>query len=207
MAEVFLTILFTSPLPVALVVLGVLCVVLAIIGTLPPIQIQGGRAIALGGFGLLLIMISVGSAWAIALASGPVPPSGTLTPTESNGGNQKAVIIDSRLGWQSTGVLVRSGDRIVIEVTDGEWTSWNGEYPHSPGEGGGYVCPGCGDPAFEGIDSNGLIGRIQEQKFIVGIGSTILAEQSGELLLRINDEDAGLGDNDGALTVQITITQ
>jgi hypothetical protein len=71
MLEAFITVLFTSPLPVALVILGVLCVVAAIIGKLPSIQLNGFRAFALGSFGVILILGAVVSAWLLAIATQP----------------------------------------------------------------------------------------------------------------------------------------
>ena len=51
--------------------------------------------------------------------------------------------------------------------------------------------------------AGGLIGRIGDQIFGVGKSVTLVAKQSGRLQLRINDDDDGLHDNNGELTVEI----
>ncbi|MEW6403851.1 MAG: BMP family ABC transporter substrate-binding protein, partial [Chloroflexota bacterium] len=84
MADIF-AFLLGSPLPVALVVLGTICVVIAILGVLPPAHIiPGPRALALGVFGVVLICAAVGAAWMIASAGAPpvvFQPTQDVNPT------------------------------------------------------------------------------------------------------------------------------
>jgi len=67
--------LIGNPLTVSLVILGVVCVALAIIGRIPPMNIEGARAVALAGFGLLLIVIAVVLAVIITSSKSPAPIS------------------------------------------------------------------------------------------------------------------------------------
>jgi hypothetical protein len=77
MLEAFITVLFTNTLPVALIILGVLCVGVSIVGRIPPIDIKGARAFFLGSFGAVLIIVAIGSAWILASVS---QNSSTATP-------------------------------------------------------------------------------------------------------------------------------
>lgn len=125
--------------------------------------------------------------------------SGTITKT-----------IDARLGWQATGVKVKPGTKLSFTVIKGEWTHWLGTQPFNSGEGGGYICAkamkasGCVEPLPE-FPAGGLIGKIGSQPFGIGKGGSIVAGQSGSLLLRVNDADIGLYDNDGVLVVEIIV--
>lgn len=69
---------FTSKL----LLLGVACVILAILGELPPIRIilTGKKALALGLFGVILIFTSVALAWVLALPKSDVVIVATPTP-------------------------------------------------------------------------------------------------------------------------------
>jgi hypothetical protein len=119
--------------------------------------------------------------------------------------------VDARKGWQSTEISVEEGIKLTIEVIDGQWTRWKDSEPYNIGEGGGYVCAKvipasqCVEPLPD-FPAGGLIGQIGSQILGVGRGSTVVAHQSGTLLLRINDGDDGLYDNDGKLTVNITVS-
>lgn len=65
-ASTIIQVLLANPLTVSLVILGVICVMISIIGTIPPIRVGGYRALFLGSFGALLIIGAVGLAWLIA---------------------------------------------------------------------------------------------------------------------------------------------
>ena len=66
-------ILLTNPLTVTLVLSGVVCVFIAIIGEIPRVQgqkpISGSRAVALASFGVLLIFSAIGLSWILAKSS------------------------------------------------------------------------------------------------------------------------------------------
>ncbi|MCI0575919.1 MAG: hypothetical protein L0332_25445 [Chloroflexi bacterium] len=97
-----LQILINNPLTVTLVLLGVLCVVLAIIGKIPPIDIQGRRAVALGGLGGVLITLAVVLAWALAIVS--LSDDQTLPAGITNPGETSPTSTSSQTGEQPTSI-------------------------------------------------------------------------------------------------------
>ncbi len=116
--------------------------------------------------------------------------------------------IDARDGWQSTDIWVKPGNRVEITVIDGVWTHWEGTQQYNQGTGGGYVCGQAMDPdncvePLPSYPAGGLIGRVGDEIFPVGMGTTWKSTKSGKLELRINDGDVGLYDNDGELSVKI----
>lgn len=74
--------LLTSSFPVALALLGVICIILAIMGSARPTEIKGGRAYLLGGLGIFLVLCAVGVTVFSTLASRPEPTRETpsITP-------------------------------------------------------------------------------------------------------------------------------
>lgn len=120
------------------------------------------------------------------------------------------VQVDGGLSWQVTGVVVEANETLVVEVVDGEWSSQAGVSPYNNGTGTGYICADflppedCVEPLPE-APQGALIGRIGNHVFEVGSGTTLVAQQEGELALRMNDDDDGLFDNEGVLTVDINI--
>ena len=77
-------ILIENPLTVSLAILGVVCVAIAIIGRIPPIDIKGYRAIGLGIFGGLLMISAIGLSW-ILTAQTITQPARTGIFQEQNG--------------------------------------------------------------------------------------------------------------------------
>jgi hypothetical protein len=106
--------------------------------------------------------------------------------------------------WQSTGYYLQPGDRYAIRAS-GEWLYSPFVGFHGP-EGSRYhlAPPFYPLPGFPG---GVLIGRIGEtgQPFYVGSSSAGAAGGSGHLYLRIDDDR--LGDNEGALAVEINVTR
>ncbi|RPJ27522.1 MAG: hypothetical protein EHM33_07755 [Chloroflexi bacterium] len=103
MAEV-IAVLFTNPLPVALVILGVICIAVSIVGKIPPVILEGFRAFVLGAFGVVLILVAITSAWVLASfqiipVSGPEPsitqPLPITIPT--TGTSSVVCILDLRM--------------------------------------------------------------------------------------------------------------
>jgi hypothetical protein len=106
-------------------------------------------------------------------------------------------------GWQSTGVLVREGDLLIITQVDGAWS----ECP-------AYGCPfrdangnlesdlNQSNNILTGCHHAALIGRLSAyDMFCVGAAYAAPARRTGILELRINDQ--ALDDNAGALSVRI----
>jgi hypothetical protein len=107
--------------------------------------------------------------------------------------------------WQSTGIKLAQGDRFEIRAS-GEWSYSPFVGVHGP-DGGEwapdwYPLTGNRDRALGGE----LLGRVGEagEPFHVGRRTQGFAPAEGYLYLRINDDL--LGDNQGALEVQIRVT-
>jgi len=123
---------------------------------------------------------------------------------------QRIVQIDATKAWQNTGVFVNAGDLVSIETLSGEWSIAQDSEQYTPGVGTCYTCTRflsankCPEP-LPSFYTGALIAEIGGQ--IVGINKiyTFTAERSGEIALRINDADEYLGDNDGNITVRVTL--
>lgn len=113
MAESVITILFTSPLPVSLVILGVICLAVAITGYIPP-HIQGGRTYALGGLGVMLILGAIGSAWVLASVAPRAPGQPPTAPACSIG---ETVIIPFTGGTYAAQTLNSYSGTIIVTVS------------------------------------------------------------------------------------------
>ena len=105
--------------------------------------------------------------------------------------------------WQSVGVILHSGDRFTIKAK-GEWMytpigGYNGPEGHKI-----YWAPSF-YPLPGPITGGCLVGRIGEggQPFYVGRYYVSTTVSDGTLYLRINDDL--LGDNQGFLTVVVTV--
>jgi hypothetical protein len=120
---------------------------------------------------------------------------------------QRADLAEKRVyayrDWQSVGVILHGGDRFTIKA-EGEWLytpvgDYNGPEGHKT-----YWAPDF-YPLPGGPRAGCLIGRIGEsgQPFYVGRRYVSTAVSDGTLYLRINDDI--LGDNQGALTVVVTV--
>lgn len=170
---------------------------------------------------------SVGSTASVAaVTSTPTPtltPTITPSPTPEITEPPTPVVVktevSAKLGWQSTRMEFEAGTTVGFEVVAGEWTTLVGSsYPYTNGSGfylreqDEYICTrdpkrtDCAAYPMPDKPLGGLIGRVGGESFYIGPSrSAFLIRDSGILELRINDEDAGLGDNDGILTVQITV--
>lgn len=103
--------------------------------------------------------------------------------------------------WQSVGVRVREGDELCIRAR-GNWLYTPGEY-HGPEGHARYSAPGF--YPLPSVPGGALIGRIGEkgEPFYVGRGGVWWMGESGLFYLRIDDDI--LSDNDGWVTVEVTI--
>ncbi len=104
--------------------------------------------------------------------------------------------------WQSVGVQVNQGDLIRLRA-QGTWLYTPGEY-HGPEGHRRYPAPSY--YPVSGVAGGVLLGRIGADGalFIVGRGGTFYADRAGLLYLRINDDI--LSDNDGYVTVEVSVT-
>jgi serine/threonine protein kinase len=134
----------------------------------------------------------------------------TTTPAPSSSTAPSTVSVSSTTGWQETSVYLKSGDKFTVTYASG---SWSVDYRNFPYVGpGGYseqedakIYQGCK------IDTSqtygvllGSVGSAPNGAFPIGQGGTFAAGNNGYLYLRINDNDACLGDNNGSVTVTIT---
>ncbi len=100
--------------------------------------------------------------------------------------------------WQPL-MPVQKGDVLQIRAA-GVWCNDVGQRKR-------FTTNADGDPHRNNSDFipntpySALIGRVGEQRFLVGTSATIHVEQDGQLEMRINDK--GTDDNDGELTVVI----
>jgi hypothetical protein len=103
--------------------------------------------------------------------------------------------------WQSMGVQVQPGDRVVIEA-DGTWLYTPDEY-HGPAGSRRYRAPTF--YPLPGVPGGALIGRIGDTgtPFYVGKHNALEATASGLLYLRIDDDI--LSDNEGSVAVNVSV--
>jgi hypothetical protein len=147
-----------------------------------------------------LILLIILPLLALCVFSGLVrsSPGGTI---------QQADLAEKRVyayrDWQSVGVILHGGDRFTIKA-EGEWLytpvgGYNGPEGHKT-----YWAPDF-YPLPGGPRGGCLIGRIGQggQPFYVGRRYVSTAVSDGTLYLRINDDI--LSDNQGALTVLVTV--
>jgi hypothetical protein len=103
--------------------------------------------------------------------------------------------------WQSLGVRLRYGDEVQIRA-QGKWSYTPDEY-HGPEGHARFLAPGF--YPLPGVPGGALIGRIGEagECFYVGKRTSWYVDRPGTLYLRIDDDR--LGDNDGYVTVEVTV--
>jgi hypothetical protein len=104
--------------------------------------------------------------------------------------------------WQSVGVQVQAGDVIQIRAK-GNWMYTPGEY-HGPEGHARYRAPNF--YPLPNVPGGALIGRVGErgEPFYAGRRVTWRVEQAGLLYLRIDDDI--LSDNDGWVTVEVSLS-
>jgi hypothetical protein len=148
----------------------------------------------------------------------PAGSGSTAKPGEAPGAPQpglpavidfaNATTIISTSGWQQTGLYLNTGDKYYVDYRGGSWTV---DYKNFP-----YVGPGGYSADIDKTIAAGykfdntapyacLLGKVGAGKEIA-IGNdngAFTADASGFLSLRINDQDASLGDNDGAISVNL----
>ena len=103
--------------------------------------------------------------------------------------------------WQSTGLRVHQGDRLILEAK-GSWLYTPQEY-HGPQGHRHYRAPSF--YPLPSVPGGALIGRIGEagEPRYVGDGTRWRAQSDGMLYLRIDDDI--LSDNEGYVTVSIQV--
>jgi len=137
----------------------------------------------------------------------------TLLPAlEKSPQNIAEVIVDAKEKWVDTGLNVSEGDRITIAQSSGSWTAdlgdfefvdANGYFTDEPVE---YFCPDCDAPIKDGVLGI-LVAKIGGSFQAVGNNKSFYAKESGGLMLMMNDAYQALDDNDGSVTVNITVSK
>ncbi len=169
------------------------------------------------GLGPDISSLSISSTTAIPTTPSPVPTA-TQPPVDApivsidhDGSNSVITVkVDARKGWQSTHIQLEENVKFSIDVIDGTWTEWQGQSPYTPGLGHGEACTStflrerCVEPMPD-VPKGMLIGQIGGHLFAIGSRFSSTAEVPGILLLRMNDGDCCLYDNDGILTVKVTV--
>ena len=117
------------------------------------------------------------------------------------------VTVPAKDPWTNTGVLVEKGKKILIAYQSGTWTCNPESSPGYDADGlAGY--PAKPDYVLPGKNEGGLVGKVGERTFWIGLAGVVPEGDSGKLFLGIN-EDAlqeygrGYDDNQGELTVVI----
>ena len=119
--------------------------------------------------------------------------------------------ISATTGWQQTTLYLNAGDKFYVDYRGGSWTV---DYKNFPYVGpGGYSADidktiAAGYKFDSSVPYGYLLGKVGTGDVIfVGVkGGPFTADVSGFLSLRINDTDTTLGDNDGAITVNLRAT-
>ena len=112
--------------------------------------------------------------------------------------------------WQTAGVDIHAGDAVIVNYKSG---LWRGDIGSTDCPQHGPVGPTCNaviapsNYPLPGRPEDSLVGKIGETGEVFFIGNCIkrIAKESGDLYLRINDEDSGLNDNAGFVTVKVSI--
>lgn len=121
--------------------------------------------------------------------------------------------VSATRSWQLTGVTVSSAKTTTVTYQSGLWTA-------NPKDNGGNLYGAGGNPtpieakpgyAMPESNEGALVGKVGETVFLIGTSATVPSGLEGPLELCINDDlhkryGAGLTDNEGEITVEITTT-
>ena len=149
---------------------------------------------------LVAIILCFGMVMSSIIAKLPIRPAITQQDVEVYADNN----------WQDTGIDIRQGETITIQYVSGEWSPFSGYYTDGQGCTDPNVCTqdlsvlkNFPDNIVSGIHAT-LIARINQGPIlVVGNEVTFKAENTGRLMLRMNDKSTS--DNSGSLVVSVTI--
>ncbi len=117
--------------------------------------------------------------------------------------------------WQTSGIVVRSGEQVSVKYIDGLWTAnpatgmvtaaGNSQYKAKSG----YALPGANEGALIGriTDNNG-----SSDPFLIGLSGNVPTNREGYLEFVINDDMWGeygdsFADNKGSINVMVSVTR
>ena len=125
--------------------------------------------------------------------------------------NDVTLQIDSAKGWQSSGILIRQGQTVLIKASgqfviatdDSEWPCEpNGmSIEYHQGRPLGMLLGAVAPPSPQSKSSSGLLAP-----FAIGTSRTYTAEYDGTLFFRINEMAGRLNDNRGNIKINIKPT-
>ena len=137
------------------------------------------------------------------------PPIQFATPVQ-----QITHEVSAKEKWQDTGITVSTGDVVTVEYVVGMWTGGTGANRWYDARGDlvlKYRCiehadnlSSCEEPMPDAYNG-ALIGKVEDSLIEIGNYAQFTSSTSGNLFLRMNDKDKGLFDNEGTITVRITI--
>lgn len=175
------------------------------------IRITGPRVFARGWIRRQVRPWLIFSALVVALSclSLPVARAASAATTRN-------FTVSSTIGWQLTPINLKTGHLYALRHMSGRWTV---DYRNFPYVGPGGYSNKVDSKIYQGCKylstSNYavLLGSVGSGPiFAIGSGGVFRASNSGPLWLRINDDDACLGDNAGSVVMKIekqppTVTQ
>jgi hypothetical protein len=134
-------------------------------------------------------------------------------------GITKTVAVSAKTGWQSTNIYLTDGEKFIVRYVSGTWTVDHRNFPYvSPAGYTNSVDAQIYQPCKYDTGRNygvllGVVGS-KGHEFPIGEGGQFAAVapshyyqgggNGGYLYLRINDDDACLGDNAGSVTMQVS---
>jgi hypothetical protein len=138
-----------------------------------------------------------------AAAAGTVPAARAAT-----GGTGASVSVSATKGWQQAAITLSKGQSYTVSYVSGTWTVDYRNFPYV--DAAGYsnsvdqkIYQLCKyDPQRNYAVMLGRVGS-SGAFFPIGDGGTFKAASSGLLYLRINDDNACLGDNAGSVTMYV----
>ena len=124
--------------------------------------------------------------------------------------------VDADKLWQDTDIMIRIGDQVTIQYISGTWKGGIGTGQWYGGQGDlvtKYRCADevpdpsiCNEP-MPNVYNGTLIGKIGDNLVEIGDYLQFTSDRTGNLFLRMNDHDEGLFDNQGSITVRISVQQ
>jgi hypothetical protein len=164
------------------------------------------------GITVSIVALLVISAILILVLKNILQPPIHLTLSKSSHGSA-TFDVQATQDWQDSGVSIHPGNQVTIQYVSGLWTSDPTVSPFdAKGRPDGYTCANyepasqCAEVVPDAVQGS-LVGKIGTETLKIGNALTFTATQAGSLLLRINDgTGTALNDNQGSITVQITVS-
>lgn len=131
-------------------------------------------------------------------------------PGESRPPSSVDFVVDSRAsGWQDTHAVANEGDLVTVTYVDGTWSADAANFPRVGPEG---YPPEIDQKIYQGCKTlpnepyGRLIGGVAgTQTRPLGRNTQFTAPASGHVMLRMNDGDRCLGDNEGSVAVTVSV--